>query len=260
MTRLASYRLRRFRRALLCGIVRRYPALKRLLPAGTPLAVQPFRCGDERTSDLLVFLPGIGDVLDDFERNRFVEAVRASRRPTDVLVADAHAGYYFHASVLDRLREDVIEPAKTCGYETICLVGISLGGFGALLYAMENTSDVRGLMLLAPYLGEDPLIAEIGAAGSLGAWNPGNVAPNNHPRRVWSWLKRSYGTPGDERAPEIVLGYGDRDGFVRGNALLASALPRDRVFTVPGGHDWRTWETLWRAMLVRRDAETVSRS
>jgi len=250
-----SYRLRRLRRTVLCGVVRRYPALKGLFPATAPLAVRPFSCGDKRASELMIFLPGIGDLLEDFERNGFVEMVRASGRQADMLAADVHAGYYFHLSVLNRLQEDVIEPAKLCGYQSIWLIGISLGGFGALLYAMENTNDIQGLMLLAPYLGEDHVVAEIAAAGGLKMWRPGNVAAGGHVRRVWSWLKRVYAMPHEGPAPQLYLGYGNRDWFARGNALLAESLPTDRVFIIPGGHDWKTWRALWRVMLAARHAE-----
>ena len=250
-----SYRLRRFRRTILFGVVRRYSAFKRIFPAIAPLAVQRFDCGEERASELMIFLPGVGDVLEDFERNRFMEAVCASKRPADMVVVDVHAGYYFHASVLERLHEDVIAPARASGHRSIWLVGISLGGFGALLYAMENTQDIRGLMLLAPYLGERTLIAEIATAGALRSWQPDEVAIGDHARRLWSWLKRVYATSSDRPAPRVYLGYGNRDSFARGNALLAEYLPADRVFIVPGGHDWKTWRELWRAMLARRDAE-----
>ena len=137
---------------MLFGVVRRYSAFKRIFPATAPLAVQRFDCGEERASELMIFLPGVGDVLEDFERNRFMEAVWASGRPANIIVADLHAGYYFRFNVLDRLHKDVIEPARSCGYQSIRLVGISLGGFGALLYTMEKTADIQGLMLLAPYL------------------------------------------------------------------------------------------------------------
>ena len=258
MKPLFSYRLRRLRRALLFGLVRRYSAFKRIFPAITPLAVQHFDCGEEPASELMIFLPGVGDVLEDFERNRFMAAVCASKRPADMVVVDVHAGYYLHANVLERLHEDVIAPARASGHRSIWLVGISLGGFGALLYAMENTKDVQGLMLLAPYLGERALIAEIAAAGALRSWQPDEVATGDHTRRLWSWIKRVYATSHDGPAPRVYLGYGNRDSFARGNALLAEHLPADRVFVIPGGHDWKTWRELWRAMLARRDAETPS--
>ena len=32
---------------------------------------------------------------------------------------------------------------------------------------------------------------------------------------------------------------------------LASALPADRVFVAPGGHDWKAWDRLWADFLAR---------
>ena len=119
------HRLRRLKRSLLCGLVRRYPRLDALLPAVAPVNVR--RVCFEGHPELIVFLPGIGDVLEDFELNGFADAVRESSTPADLVVADVHFGYYARASVLERLREDVIEPAKSC-YTTISLAGISLGG------------------------------------------------------------------------------------------------------------------------------------
>jgi hypothetical protein len=55
--------------------------------------------------------------------------------------------------------------------------------------------------------------------------------------------------PGRREDPRIVLGYGLQDRTVRGLGLVAGVLPGDHVFTSSGGHDWRTWKRLWRAML-----------
>src|SRR5712672_3477612 len=56
----------------------------------------------------------------------------------DIVVADLHFGYYLRQTAIERLREDVILPARTRGYQCISLVGISLGGFGALYYAESS--------------------------------------------------------------------------------------------------------------------------
>ena len=222
------------------------------MPAIEPLNV--LRFADARHSELMVFLPGIGDVPEDFERNGLVQALRDSARPADIAVADVHFGYYVRRSVLERLRVDVIEPAKSCGYATICLVGISLGGLGALLYAMEHPADVQGLMLLAPYLGDPSLVKEIEDAGGLKLWDARDVDVDDHPRKLWRWLKQCALSPDNCKLAETYLGFGDRDSFAPGNALLAELLPEHTVFTVRGGHDWPTWERLWRMFLADRDS------
>ena len=205
----------------------------------------------------MVFLPGIGDVLEDFELNEFVQAVRKSARPADMLVADVHAGYYFRRSMLERLHKDVIEPAKLRGYTKIWLVGISLGGFGALLYAMENVSELHGLMLLAPYVGENNLINEISDAGGLASWNPGPVKADDYAYGIWRWLKHEYVNRNANSSVEIYLGFGHRDRFARGNALLAAILPAERIVTTHGGHDWQTWRQVWRSFLACRESHSV---
>ena len=65
-----------------------------------------------------------------------------------MVVADAHVGYFRNRSFEDRLRADVMVPARARGYESIWLAGISLGGLGALLYADEHPEEVAGLLLI----------------------------------------------------------------------------------------------------------------
>ncbi len=48
-------------------------------------------------------------------------------------------------------------------------------------------------------------------------------------------------------------GWGTADAFDRSSRLLASALPPERVYTHPGGHDWQAWESLWEASLDRAE-------
>ena len=67
----------------------------------------------------------------------------------DVIAADAHFGYYRARSVVDRLHEDLIAPVAD-RYERVWLVGISMGGFGSALYAMEHPDVVDGVIMLAP--------------------------------------------------------------------------------------------------------------
>ena len=52
-------------------------------------------------------------------------------------------------------------------------------------------------------------------------------------------------------AASVPGGYGENDQFASANRLLAPVLPRERVFTTGGGHDWRTWRRLWEMFIVR---------
>ena len=56
----------RLKRKLFCCLALRYPRCVALLPASVPLAVC-LHSGVDRPNELMVFLPGIGDVLEDYQ-------------------------------------------------------------------------------------------------------------------------------------------------------------------------------------------------
>jgi hypothetical protein len=103
------------------------------------------------------------------------------------------------------------------------------------------------VLLLAPYLGDQPLIDEIAQAGGLHEWEPGQIADSDFQRQPWAWFRHRFSEGGP--ALPIYIGYGAGDMFARANALLADALPSDRVFAIAGRHDWRTWNKIWRMFL-----------
>jgi pimeloyl-ACP methyl ester carboxylesterase len=196
----------------------------------------------------MVLLPGIGDMMDDYEFHGFIEAVRRSNLPVDLVAVDAHYGYYADRTVLDRLRDDVIAPAGARGYQAIWLVGISMGGFGALLYASEHPGEITGVVALAPFLGDTGIIREIMRAGGVTRWHPVDIAEHDYPRRLWSWLKQ-YERPAPH-LPIVYLAYGDRDTFAAGHRALGEILPPARVLVTRGAHDWQTWKRLWDRILI----------
>lgn len=195
---------------------------------------------------LVVMLPGAYDVPQDFLRHGFVRALRERGLPVDVVAADSHAGYFTSQTLVERLREDVIAPARARGYRAVWLAGISLGGYGSLLYAREHGRDVDGIILLAPYLGSRGLVAQIERAGGLAAWQPEPFPAYDYERALLVWLKQYEAGPG---RPPIYLGYGADDRFAAAHRLLAARLPRERVWVLAGGHDWATWSALWAAIL-----------
>lgn len=204
--------------------------------------------GDSPGKNLIVFLPGIGDLAEDFERNGFIADLRRQGIDADAVAVDAHYGYYASRAIHARIAEDVVDAAQEAGYERVWLAGISLGGFGASSFAASTSSRLSGLLLLAPYLGGGGLTREIAAAGGLGQWEPGRVHAGDYPRAVWAWLKENYARQGS--TVPIYLGYGTNDMFAGANALLADVLPASQVVSVRGGHDWTTWKKLWPQMLA----------
>ncbi len=238
--------LRRARRGLIASLARRCSILGAFLPASLPLRCRDYRCEDPAT-ELIVFLPGIDDVLEDYESHGFIQAVRRRKPGADIVVADLHFGYYLRQTAIERLREDVILPARTRGYQRISLVGISLGGFGALYYAMNHPDEVARLIVLAPYLGDQGVIDEISRGDTMESRLAKKSAEQDAPRKLWRWLMDF-----DDRHIDlntIYLGYGLQDKFASTNRRLGKLLPANHVHILPGRHDWQTWIRLWNLFL-----------
>jgi pimeloyl-ACP methyl ester carboxylesterase len=192
-------------------------------PTTVPMRTLEISGGSAESRCLVVFLPGRGDTPEHFVRNGFPEKLRRAGSHCTIRGVDSHLGYFFDKSIVERLREDVIAPARAEGFEEIWLVGISLGGFGSLLYTKEHPGEIAGIVAIASYLGE----------------------PEEFPD-FWTWLdgyNPDVGTP-------LFLAYGKRDRFAEVNGQLADRLPDDRVFRVRGRHTWATWRRAWDAFLA----------
>ncbi len=176
-------------------------------------------------------------------------ALRQRSLAVDVAMVDSHLGYFIDGNVVRRLREDVVLPARAAGYRSIWLVGISLGGFGALGYAAEHGEDIDGVLAIAPYPGTQALLREIAEGGGPLAWRQlaGDAAQPELERSIWWWLADS----GASRKPPIYLGHGRDDRFAQGLELMAGTLPPGNASTVPGGHDWPPWRAVWNGWLER---------
>lgn len=197
----------------------------------------------------MVMLPGARDRAEDLIEQGFVRALHQRSPAVDAVIADAHFDHYLERSVVTQLGREVIAPLRDRGLARIWLMGISLGGMGALSYAREHSGAIEGVILLAPFLGTRGLIAEITQAGGLLRWQPGTIAPEDDERRLLAWL-RQY-RAGDPALPCICLGYGTEDRYAPASLLLAQQLPERQVMAIPGGHDWPTWLALWERWLDR---------
>ena len=202
---------------------------------------------------LMVFLPGVFAMPREFVENDFTKLLREQHIAADVLLVDAHLGYYSERSIVERLQSDVIAPARSRGYAQVWLVGISLGGYGALIHAAGHRRDpagrVDGIVVIAPYTGDTRVIGSIADSGGLARWPAPerSLPPNAFDTTLWRWLQ---GYTNGQPRPPLYLGYGLGDSYASREALLAAALPASHVFTAPGGHDWPTWKTIWQRMLT----------
>ncbi len=202
-----------------------------------PTAVAPTR---------MVWLPGAYHAARDFVTAGFAEAVRMRRIALDLNFVDMELAHVGDRSALQRLRSDIVLPARAAGV-SIWLGGISLGGLFALDYAASYPDELDGLCLLAPYLGNRILTAEIADAPGLAAWQPGELAETDEERRIWRYIKSR---PAD--SPPLFLGFGREDRFAAAHELLAATLPADLVNVIAGGHEWSTWIRLWENFLESR--------
>lgn len=191
---------------------------------------------------LLIMLPGATDKPRDFVERGFIRALRERNLAVDVAAIDAHIDYYFDQTIVERLHQDIVTPARSEGYAHIWLLGISLGGMGCLLYLREHAADIAGAVLLAPYLGSRGTIAEITGVGGFQHWTS-DCKTDDEERVFLAWLQTyPFRT---RKLPKIYLGYGADDRFAPASKLLAERLPPPQVATIRGGHDWGTWLALW---------------
>ena len=231
-----------------------------LLTRGTavpiPTLVRPVSATG-RAATLVVFLPGRGDVMVDFEREGIVATMREAGVRADALVVDAHLGYYYQRTIIDRLRADVLEPARRQGYRRIVLVGVSLGGLGAMLNERDNPGSVDALVLLSPNLGDNArLFDRITAAGGPARWAAGRDArAGDVYEQIWTFLGLQSVT-----LPPTWLLSGRGDSYGQGHRLLAGLLPAARVTMIEGAHDWATWRALWRDVCFHSEVFQAERA
>ena len=188
----------------------------------------------------VVMLPAAYTGPDDLVGAGFVSAARERSIPLDFVLIDLHLMHLNDRTLLTRLRQEVILPAREAGCRTVWLCGISLGGFIALTYAARYEGELEGVCVLAPYLGNRIVTREIAAAGGLSGWEPGSLAADDDERRIWRFIKTR--RPGESL---VHLGFGSEDRFADSHRMMAAALAPQMVQVVRGGHDWPVWRQLW---------------
>lgn len=204
------------------------------LPGGAPGAAR---------SKHMIWLPGAFQKAADFVSAGFHRAVAQRHLPLDVTFVDLEMAHLQDREPLRELHHDILLPLQERDAD-VWLGGISLGALFALDYAAEHGSLLSGLCLLAPYLGNRTLIAEITAAPGLSAWQPGPLAENDEERRIWRYLKER-----DAESPPLYVGLARGDRFASSQRLLAQTLPPGAIMETDGDHDWRSYSALWEIFL-----------
>ncbi len=196
-------------------------------------------CG---ASSLMVVLPGALMTPQHIVDAGLFRAVEQRGLALDLMALDLHAHECGDQVALQTLEHQVLVHARV-QYDKVWLAGISRGGQLALSYLAERIGPLDGMCLLAPYPGSRLTTNAITRAGGLLAWQPSAAQLLDPEFRLWQWLKR----PTVEMP--LFLGYGAQDRFADGMLRLAAQLPTADVHTMPGGHDWTAWTTLWASFL-----------
>lgn len=212
-------------------------------PAPAPVRLQSHPpSGDP--DELVVLLPGRHSLPSEFAREGFVDTLRATRPSAHIVAPDLHVGYYRNRSMAERLHRDVIVPARTAGVKRVTLVGISMGGLGAMLYDLEHPGNVDEIILLSPFLGDESVIADIASQGGLAAWQPQGKDPDRFSRKLWQGLRERW-LPRNDR-PKLRLACGESDRLASATRLASAELKPSETLWLPGDHDWQTWNALIR--------------
>lgn len=198
----------------------------------------------------MLFLPAAYTGPEDFVQAGFASAVRERELPLDLVFADINLQHLTDRTILRRVRHELVLPARALGCQSIWICGISLGGFIGLSFAERYTSEIDGLCLLAPYLGNHMITGEIERANGVAAWEPGELAADDDERRVWRFIKSH-----DQQPVAVRLGYGREDRFAGSHRLMAAALSPGNVQVIPGGHEWPVWSRLWANFLDSQFAQ-----
>ncbi len=229
--------------------------------AKEPIAIQwqLYHTAAAPSENLLILLPGINNSLYRFEEEGFFDGIKQYSLNFDVLTVGAEIGHYMQGSLVSELKLRVIPFAKQQGYRKIVLGGISLGGYGSIWFNHEHGDDIRGLLLIAPYLGEAEIISEIAGYSDVGAWikhRPpvkDDTSISNLSSRVWYWIDEDI----QAKKNHTLLAIGDRDKMYPAANLLAQYLTDKQVIIGSGGHNWYSWRRLWSDLLINKNIEKL---
>src|SRR2546421_9794784 len=83
----------------------------------------------------LVLLSGTYSEPEDFVREGFPAAVDRHGIDAEIVMAEVRAAWFADGSIVGRIHDTVVRPARARGRSRIWLAGISLGGLAAPSYA-----------------------------------------------------------------------------------------------------------------------------
>ncbi|MGE5488409.1 MAG: alpha/beta hydrolase [bacterium] len=194
------------------------------------------------------FASGPGSQKARFLRERF------AGRGVELLVPDLAEGDFEHLTISRQL--GVVE--RTAAGEPCVLIGSSLGGYLAALYAARHPEAERAV-LYAPAFGFEARLAALIGPEQMERWRESgwrpffNFASEKDVRLSYGLIEdaRKYEAFPDVRQPVLIL-HGTRDDHVpvSGSEEFISGRPNARLVTLDTDHQMldaldRLWEETW---------------
>ncbi len=215
-----------------------------LAPATRPLRKLQFEPQGNKAQELVLLLPGRLSRPEEFVQFGIVDLVQKKRPRARIVAPDLHMGYYMRGLADACLHEEIIGPAKKQGLR-ITIIGVSMGGLGALIYSLRYPGEVDEMLLLSPFVGDKEPMAEIERAGGLEKWESPVVTPRNKAealQKMWIDIKRQWLSRSGPPFP-IALAVGKSDRLLASNRFFArSILKPNQLIEIEGGHDWACWK------------------
>lgn len=207
----------------------------------------------KKTDRLIIFFPGLYDTAEKFKDEAFFSLARKAGVTADMVSANVNIFHLAKEMMIERIEKDVFVQAKNSGYKNIWLVGVSLGGLNSLLFNIKHEKDICGVVTLAPYVANTPLIEDLRDAKEVKNWKPDSdeskLALEKRLQFLWLWLKEK---SSKNKLNNLYLGYGKQDRYIDAIKLFENILDKNHVVSVEGGHTWVTGQMVWKKQLSSR--------
>jgi len=211
-----------------------------------PLTLREISSGKE-SPNLLVMFPGINSAGTDFIDYGFVEVFQQKYSGVDIMLVDTRFAYTLTGNLSERIQNEIIVPALVKGYTNIWFVGVSLGGLGVLEYDKSFPDNINGMVLIAPYLGNEYKMKDFLSHESPLMRSKLHYKSTDKTYLLWRYILNK--TKTKESKENLFLAYGDSDRLKDAHHTLADLLDDDNIFIEKGGHKWVTWKKLWKKII-----------
>lgn len=218
-----------------------------ILPAGYSTSTRRY--------PVLYLLHGLGGHYDSWVKNTRVVADEA-RYPLIIVMPEGGTGFFIdgsrpHSRWASYILEELI-PYVDAHYRTVAsrrgraIAGVSMGGYGALRFGIEDPERFIFAAGLSP-----ALVAQISDTRIRQMCLPcdpvvrSDFGPTGSARRKGNELQSLLATAAKTRLPFLFVSCGTEDSLLRVNRAFSGLLDRDHIpheyVELPGTHGWTLW-------------------